>query len=76
MTGRSVDRGVACGIGRGMDRSMDKRKVCVFLILVGVGLLCLLLMAYMLFYASPRANSTIQGGHSSLRLDARTSVHS
>jgi hypothetical protein len=60
-----------------MDRSMDKRKVCVFLILVGVGLLCLLLMAYMLFYASPRANSTIQNGaHSSLRLDARTSVHS
>jgi hypothetical protein len=60
-----------------MDRSMDKRKVCVFLILVGIGLLCLLLMAYMLFYASPRGNPTIQNGaHSSLRLDARTSVHS
>jgi hypothetical protein len=78
MTGRSVDRGAACGIGRGMDRSMDKRKVCVFLILVGVGLLCLLLIAYMLFYASPRGNPTIKNGgqHSSLRLDPRASVHS
>jgi hypothetical protein len=74
-----VDRGATCGMGRsmdrGMDRSMDKRKVCVFLILVGIGLLCLLLMAYMLFYARPRANPTIQGGHSSLRLETRASVH-
>ena len=73
MTGRSVDRGAACGVGR----SMDKRKVCVFLILVAVGLLCLCIMVYTLFYARPRANSDIQNGsHSSLRLDARTSVHS
>jgi hypothetical protein len=78
MTGGSVDRGAACGMGRGMDRSMDKRKVCVFLILVAVGLLCLCVMAYTLFYARPRGNPTITngGGQSSLRLDARTSVHS
>ena len=56
---------------------MDKRKVCVFLILVVIGLLCLCIMVYTLFYARPRANSTIQhGSHSSLRLDARASVHS
>jgi hypothetical protein len=60
-----------------MDRSMDKRKVCVFLILVAIGLLCLCVMVYTLFYARPHGNSTIQNGaHSSLRLDARTSVHS
>jgi hypothetical protein len=73
MTGRSVDRGAACG----MDRSMDKRKVCVFLILVVIGLLCLCVMVYTLFYARPRGNPTIQhGSQSSLRLDTRTSVHS
>jgi hypothetical protein len=77
MTERSVGRGMSGGVGGGMDRSMDKRKVCVFLILVAVALVCLILMAYMLFYASPRANSTLQhGGHSSLRLETRTSVRS
>ena len=78
MTGRSVDRGAASGMGRGMDRSMDKRKVCVFLILVVIGLLCLCIMGYTLFYARPRGNPTIpnDGGHSSLRLDARASVRS
>jgi hypothetical protein len=80
MTERSVSGGVSGGlsssVGGGMDRSMDKRKVCVFLILVAVGLLCLVLMAYMLFFARPHANSTIQnGGHSSLRLETRASVH-
>jgi hypothetical protein len=73
MSGRSVDRGAACSIGRGMD----KRKVCVFLILVAIGLLCLCILAYTLFYARPHANSTIQsGGHSSLRLEMSTSVQS
>jgi hypothetical protein len=55
---------------------MDKRKVCVFLILVAVGLLCLCVMVYTLFYARPRGNPTIQNGHSSLRLNARASVRS
>ncbi|MEA2817867.1 MAG: hypothetical protein QOI93_5737 [Rhodospirillaceae bacterium] len=56
---------------------MDKRKVCVFLILVAIGLLCLCILAYTLFYARPHANSTIQsGGHSSLRLEMSTSVQS
>jgi H+/Cl- antiporter ClcA len=61
-----------------MDRSMDKRKVCVFLILVAIGLLCLCIMVYALFYARPRGNPTIKNGgqHSSLRIDPRTSVHS
>lgn len=69
----SVNRGAACGMGRGMD----KRKVCVFLILVVIGILCLCIMAYTLFHARQRENSTMpSGSHSSLRLDARTSVHS
>jgi len=73
MGGSSVNRGAACG----MNRGMDKRKVCVFLILVVIGLLCLCIMAYTLFYARPRQDSTMQSGsHSSLRVDARTSVHS
>ena len=61
-----------------MDRSMDKRKVCVFLILVVIGLLCLCIMVYALFYARPHGNPTIQNGgqHSSLRLDPRPFVHS
>jgi hypothetical protein len=64
-----TERGVQCG--------MDKRKVCVFLVLVGVGVACLLLMMYTLFYARPRTDQTIQQGpHSSLRLDLDTSVHS
>ena len=48
-------------------RGMDKRKVCVFLILVGLALLCVLFMIYTLFYARPHANTTIQkGGHTLL----------
>ena len=57
--------------------SLDKRKVCVFLILVGIGILCLVLMVYTLFYARPRANPAIQkGGHSSLRSNPSRSVRS
>ena len=64
-----TERGAQCG--------MDKRKVCVFLVLVGIGLACLLLMAYMLFYATPHANPTLQKGpHSSLQPAASATVHS
>jgi hypothetical protein len=53
---------------RSMQRGMDKRKVCVFLILVGAGILCVCLMLYALFLAKPRTNPMIEkGGHSSLR---------
>jgi hypothetical protein len=64
-------------IERGENCCLSKRNVCVFLMLVGIGLLCLVLIVYTLFYARPHANSTIQNGsHSSLRLEPRTSVHS
>ncbi len=50
---------------------MDKRKVCVFLILVGVGIACLCVLMYTLFYAMPHSNSTIKsGGLSLVRHDA------
>ena len=53
---------------RGENCGLSKRNVCVFLILVGIGVLCLLLMVYTLFYARPRANTTIENsGHSCLR---------
>jgi hypothetical protein len=49
---------------------MDKRKVCVFLILVAVAILCLCALVYMLFYANAHSNPTIKdGGHSLTRLD-------
>jgi hypothetical protein len=55
---------------RCVNRGMDKRKVCVFLILVGVAILCLCALMYMLFYAMPHSNSTIKdGGHSLSRRD-------
>ena len=41
---------------------LDKRKACVFLILVAVGVLCLGVLAYVLFYAAPHANSPIKNG--------------
>ena len=48
--------------------SLDKRKVCVFLILVAVALLCVLVFVYTLFYAKPRTNPMIQEhGRSMLR---------
>ncbi|MDQ1451146.1 MAG: hypothetical protein QOK38_1012 [Acidobacteriaceae bacterium] len=57
--------------GRCVNRGMDKRKVCVFLILVGIGILCLCVLAYTLFYAGPHSNPTIKnGGHSLVRRDA------
>jgi hypothetical protein len=57
-----------CSIGR---RGMDKRKVCVFLILVAVGILCICALAYMLFFATPHSNTTIKdGGHSLVWLNA------
>ena len=55
---------------RCVNRGMDKRKVCVFLILVAVAVLCLCALMYMLFYASGHSNSTIKnGGHSLSQLD-------
>ena len=52
-------------------RGLDKRKACVFLILVAIGIACICMLAYMLFYATPRANPAIKdAGQSMLRLDA------
>jgi hypothetical protein len=57
---------------------LDKRKACVFLILVAVGILCLVALTYMLFYAPPRSSSTIKnGGHTMLRpIQPDLTVHS
>lgn len=61
----------------GSSGSMDKRKVCVFLILVVIGLLCFLLIAYTVFYARPHTDPTIEkDGHSSLRHELPTAVRS
>ena len=50
-------------------RGLDKRKACVFLILVAVGVLCICALAYMLFFATPHSNNTIKnGGHSLARM--------
>jgi hypothetical protein len=52
-------------------RGLDKRKACVFLILVAVGILCICALAYMLFFATPHSNTTIkEGGHSLVREEA------
>jgi type IV secretory pathway VirB3-like protein len=45
---------------------MDKRKVCVFLILVGIAVVCVCVLMYTLFYAIPHSNSTIQNSKHSL----------
>jgi hypothetical protein len=56
---------------------MDKRKVCVFLILVAVGILCICVLAYMLFYATGHSNTTFKdGGHSLVLLNASPSPDS
>jgi hypothetical protein len=62
-----------------VNRGMDKRKVCVFLILVGVAILCLCVLVYTLFYAKPHTDPTIEKeGHSLLQQNVpsllRTSV--
>jgi hypothetical protein len=51
---------------------LDKRKACVFLILVAVGIACICMLAYMLFYAAPHANPAIKDapGHSMILPDA------
>ena len=50
---------------------LDKRKACVFLILVAVGLLCIFTLAYLLFFAIPHANTPIKSnGHSLLQEEA------
>jgi hypothetical protein len=59
------------------EASLDKRKVCVFLLLVGIALVCVVLIAYMLFYARPRTDPAIQEGqHSLLEWDACPFVNS
>jgi hypothetical protein len=56
-------------------RGLDKRKACVFLILVAVGIACLCVLVYMLFYATPHANPAIKdAGHSMMRRDASPSA--
>ena len=58
-----TERSVKCG--------MDKRKVFVFLILVGIAIACLCVLLYTLFYAMPHAGSPIKnGGQSLIRHDA------
>ncbi|HEY3989854.1 MAG TPA: hypothetical protein VGM02_11185 [Acidobacteriaceae bacterium] len=55
---------------------LDKRKVCVFLILVAVGILCLGVLVYVLFNAKPHSNPAIQnGGHSLIRPDTLPFLH-
>jgi flagellar basal body-associated protein FliL len=57
--------------GRGTAEGLDKRKVCVFLILVAVALLCVCVIAYVLFYAKPHGNPEIQNApQSTLRQPA------
>jgi hypothetical protein len=54
--------------GRGTVDGLDKRKACVFLILVAVGVLCLGILAYVLFYATPHSNTVLKnGGHGAVR---------
>lgn len=49
-------------------RTLDKRKVWLFLVLVAVALLCVIWMIYALMFARPRTNPTIQQhGHTLLR---------
>ena len=57
---------------------LDKRKAFVFLILVAIGILCLVALTYMLFYAPPRTSPTIKnGGHTMLRqIEPVPTVHS
>lgn len=52
--------------GRSTVEGLDKRKACVFLILVAVGLLCLGVLTYVLFFATPRANTVIKNGGNSI----------
>lgn len=51
---------------RGTVEGLDKRKACVFLILVAVGLLCLGVLTYVLFFATPHANTVIKNGGNSM----------
>ncbi len=54
--------------GRGTVDGLDKRKVCMFLILVAIGVLCLGVLAYILFYAGPHSNTVLKKGGSSIVL--------
>jgi hypothetical protein len=46
--------------GRGTVDRFDKRKACVFLILVAIALVCVGVLVYTLFYARPHADPAIQ----------------
>jgi hypothetical protein len=62
--------------------TLDKRKACLFVILVAIAVLCACFLIYMLFYAGPHSGSPIHTpGQSLLRpvapsLAPRSSVHS
>ena len=46
--------------------SLDKRKACLFVVLVAIAVACVCILIYTLFYAGPRANNTIRGVGQSL----------
>ena len=52
--------------GHSTVEGLDKRKACVFLLLVAVGVLCLGVLAYLLFYAAPHSNTMFKGGGNSM----------
>ena len=52
----------------GSSGGLHKGKACLFVVLVAIAVLCVCLLLYMLFYAGPRANTTIRNtGHSLVR---------
>ena len=62
--------------GRSTVEGLDKRKACVFLILVAIGVLCLGVLAYILFYATPHANTVLKnGGNSMIRQTVSPATH-
>lgn len=52
--------------GHSTVEGLDKRKACVFLLLVAVGVLCLAVLAYLLFYAGPHSNTMFKSGGNSM----------
>ncbi len=52
--------------GHGTVEGLDKRKACVFLLLVAAGVLCLGVLAYLLFHAAPHSNTMFKGGGTSM----------
>jgi hypothetical protein len=52
--------------GRRTVDGLDKRKACVFVILVAIGVLCLGVLGYMLFYAKPHSSTVLKNGGNSM----------